>query len=136
MKYVYEVIDAVVKEKSRKEKIRILVDNDHWALKDILLGTLSEDLEFNLPAGEPPYNPSEGHNAPSNLKRRHKEFRNFVKGGPGDRLPAYKREGMFIGLLEAIHPQDALLVIAMINKKKPKGITKALVEEAFPDLFE
>ena len=93
MRYVYEVIDAVVKEKSRKEKVRILVDNDHWALKDILLGTLSEDITFNLPAGEPPYTPSEGHNAPSDLKRRHKEFRHFVKGGTGDRLPAYKREG-------------------------------------------
>jgi len=42
---------------------------------------------------------------------------------------------MFIGLIESIHPKDAELVIAMINKQKPTGISRAVVEEAFPGLL-
>ena len=134
--YVHEVLEKVSAARSKQDKLKILKENDHWAVKDILLGTYSEDVKFNLPAGEPPYEPSQAHNAPSDLKRKHKDFRFFVRGGPGDKLPSVKREGLFIGLLEAIHPQDALLVINMINKTKPKGISRKLIEEAFPNLFD
>ena len=43
---------------------------------------------------------------------------------------------MFIEVLEAIHPQDAEIVIKMVAKKTPlKGLTKKLVQEALPDLI-
>ena len=46
-----------------------------------------------------------------------------------------KREQIFIGVLEAVHPKDAELVISMINKKSPvKGLTYKIAQEAFPDL--
>ena len=51
-------------------------------------------------------------------------------------MPAFKRESIFIGLIEAIHPEEALLVLSMINKEKPKGITKKVVEEAYPGIFD
>jgi hypothetical protein len=79
---------------------------------------------------------AEGHNYPSSLHRRHKDFRFFVKGGPGDKLPTYKRESMFIGLLEAIHPEDAELVASMINKKLGAKVSRAVIDEAFPGLIE
>ena len=43
---------------------------------------------------------------------------------------------MFLQLLEGIHPKDALVVIDMINKNKPKGITRGIVEKAFPSLLQ
>ena len=46
-----------------------------------------------------------------------------------------KRESLYIGLLEGIHPNDAKLVIDMTNKTSPKYITRNIVEEAFPDLL-
>ena len=46
-----------------------------------------------------------------------------------------KRESIFIGLLEGIHPADAEVVLDMIAKKPPKGITKKLAEEAFSGLL-
>jgi hypothetical protein len=70
------------------------------------------------------------------LLREHKQFKYFLKGGPGDKLPAYKRESIFIGILEGVHPKDAELVIGMINKETPKGLTKPIVEEAFPGLLQ
>ena len=134
-KYVYEVIRAVQETKSKKEKVEILKTNNFTAVADYLRGTYDNTIQWNLPGGEPPYQPSEEHNAASNFMRKNVDLRHFVKGGTGDRLPAYKREGLFIGLLEAIHPEDAKLVIEMINKKKVAGITKATINEAFPNLI-
>lgn len=51
-------------------------------------------------------------------------------------MQAYKRERKFIELLEVVHPDDALLVLVMVDKKSPiKGLTKKLVQEALPNLI-
>ena len=42
---------------------------------------------------------------------------------------------IFIQLLEAIHPEDAEIMIDMVQRKAPKGLTKKIVEEAFPKLL-
>ena len=133
---VHEVIERVQKAKTKKEKINILKEHETWALKDILMGTFDTSINWNIPSGAPPYKPALPESVPSNLISRNKDFRYFVEGGPGSKMPAFKRENIFIGLIEAIHPKDAELVIAMINKKKPTGITRKIVTEAFPDLLE
>ena len=46
-----------------------------------------------------------------------------------------KKETLFIGLLEGIHPKDAELVVNMINKEKIEGLTKNVIKEAFPNLI-
>lgn len=135
MLLVYEVLEKVESAKSKKEKVEILKTNESWALKDIIRGSLDPNVLFNLPEGNPPYTPCEGHNAPSNLLKRNKDFRFFVKGGPGDKLPTFKRESIFIALVESIHPKDAELVISMINKKFNKKIKREVIREAFPNLI-
>ncbi len=71
---------------------------------------------------------------PSTLLKKHKEFGYFVKGGVDQ--PQYKRENIFIRLLESIHPQDAEVVLSMVAKKSPvKFLTKNLIEETFPNLI-
>ena len=132
---VYEVIDKATKARKKEQKVEILQANESWALKDILRGTYDTTVRWNLPTGEPPYEPNDGYNAPSNLLKRNTDFRYFIQGGAGDKLPAYKRENIFIGLIEAIHPQDAKLVISMINKNKLGGVTRNVVEEAYPGLL-
>ena len=132
---VYEVIDKATKARKKEQKVEILQANESWALKDILRGTYDTTVRWNLPTGEPPYEPNDGYNAPSNLLKRNTDFRYFIQGGAGDKLPAYKRENIFIGLIEAIHPQDAKLVISMINKEKLGGFTRNVVEEAYPGLL-
>ena len=47
-----------------------------------------------------------------------------------------KRERMYLGMLEGIHPKDAELIVNMTNKSAPKYITRNIVEEAFPDLLK
>jgi len=136
VKLVHEILDEVGSRKKKTDRIRILKQNESWALKDIIRGSMDSTVEWNLPSGAPPYRECEPHNAPTNLLREHKKFRYFVKGGPGDKMAALKRENIFIGLIEGIDPADSKLVVDMINKRVPKGITREIVQEAFPGLLK
>lgn len=132
---VHEVIDLISKKKTVKDKVKVLKENESWALKDVIRGSMDEKIRWNLPAGEPPYKPARVESHASNLLRENEKFKYFVKGGAGDRLPTYKREQIFLGVLEGIHPDDARLVIDMVQKKVPKGLTRPIVKEAFPGLL-
>lgn len=134
---VYEILDKVSKTSKRADKIKILQEHkDNWALKDILRGSFDELVVWNLPSGKPPFEPAPEDSHPSHLHKHNRKFANFVKGGPGDNLPAFRREKMFIDILEVIHPRDAELLLGMINKDlNVKTVTKKLVEEAFPGLI-
>ena len=88
-----------------------------------------------MPAGDPPYTACAAHNHPTTLTKQNGTFRFFVKGGQGDKMAKFKREQLFIGILEGVHPEDAKLVVNMINKRKIPGISRPVVEEAFPKLL-
>lgn len=134
--YVFEVIEEVNKKRKKEDKIKILKENESWALKDIIRGSMDSTIIWNLPEGAPPYTAAPEHSHPANLLRENVKFKYFVKGGPGDDMPAFKRENLFIGILEGVHPEDAQLVIGMINKEPPKGLTRPMVKEAFPGLLK
>lgn len=134
-KYIFEVLELASKG-SKENKINVLKKNESWALKDILKGTFDTNIQWNLPTGEVPYTAAEAHNHPANLLRENTKFKYFVKGfKAGESLPSFKREKLFLGIIEGIHPQDAEAVVNMINKTPPKGITKNIVQNAFPGLL-
>lgn len=136
-KLVHEVLEEARKKRKKEERVQVLKSNESWALKDILRGSMDPTIEWNLPAGEEvPYEPNKPYSAPGNLLRENTKFKYFVKGGAGDKMMKAKREKIFIGILETIDPNDAMLVINMINKETPSGITKQVVEEAFPGLLK
>lgn len=135
-KHVYEVIEAVEKASKREEKIQLLRQNESWALKDVLRATYDDTIQFLLPPGSPPYTANQEGSIPSNLLKQNTQFRYFVKNPDSVKMMPVKRERMFINMLESIHPKDADLCIKMINKESlGKGITKKLVQEAFPGLI-
>lgn len=135
-KFIYEVIELASKAKTKKDRISVLREHESWALKDLLRGTYDDLVQWSLPPGAPPYEPAAESSVPSTLHNQHKKFKYFVKGLAGDQVQAFKRERMFIDMLEGIHPKDAELLILMKDKKSlAKGITKKLVEEAFPKLI-
>jgi len=135
---VFEVLDKASKARTKGDTIKVLKDNETWALKDVIRASLDKSITFNLPSGAPPYTECEAHNHPSDLQRRNVDFKYIVKGGAGDRMPPYKRESIFISILESVHPEDAKVVINMINKKWPykSGISKPIIDEAFPGLIK
>lgn len=136
-KEVFEVIEEVSKESSRAKKIDLLQEYASPALKDLLRGTYDDVVQWALPPGDPPYTPAEESSVPSSFKRQHKQFAYFAKGIPKyANLRPLKRETMFVNFLESIHPKDAELILLMKEKKNlGKGITKKLVQEAFPNLI-
>lgn len=133
----HEVLDKVVKAQSRPDKIKILQEQkDNWALKDILRGTFDDAIQWELPTGPVPYEPAPHNSHPSEWAQHNKKLAYFARGGRGKEMLKIKKEKMFLDILETVHPRDAELLVGMINKKMPiKGITKKLVQEAYPDLI-
>jgi len=132
---VFEILEEFGKQTTKAKRIEVLKKYENVpAFKDVLRGTFDDSLEFLLPEGKPPYTPNIPESVPSTLLKKHKEFGYFVKGGVDQ--PQYKRENIFIRLLESIHPQDAEVVLSMVAKKSPvKYLTKNLIEETFPNLI-
>jgi hypothetical protein len=128
------VMEDFTRAKSKAEKVAVLRSNESWALKDLLKGTLDPKVKWDLPEGAPPYQPSSHSEPMASIFRENTKFRYFVKNN-NINISQIKREQIFIGVLEAVHPKDAELVINMINKKSPvKGLTLKIAQEAFPDL--
>lgn len=134
---VFEVIEKAGKQRTKAKKIEILKQNETWALKDILRGSYDSTIQWEIPQGKPPYTPSPAHMHPSTLLREHLKFVYFVKGTrKSQSIPKFKRERIFLEIIEGVHPKDAELVVNMINKKPPKNLSRPIVEEAFPGLLQ
>jgi hypothetical protein len=134
-KLVPEILEEVRQAKTKQDKVEILRKNSHPALKDILRIQFDADVISLLPEGAPPYEKDdapEGYSV-SSLYRTHKQFKYFFKGPIGDQVQAVRREKLFIDVLESMHPTESDLLIEAKDRKL-KGITKALVDEAFPGL--
>jgi hypothetical protein len=135
--YTFEILEKVSAAKTKAAKIELLrKQENNWPLKDLLRGTFDEAVVWLLPEGKVPYEPAAAESHPSNWTQHNKKLAYFVKGGTGERMLKPKREKLFLDILESIHPRDAELLVGMINKKMPiKGITKKLIQEAFPNLI-
>lgn len=134
-KYIFEILQEIAKSKKKADKIALLKDNDQWPLRDIIRGSMDATVKWSLPDGEPPYTPAEPHNHPTDLKRQNTKFAFWIEGAYPD-TPKFKKERIYLEMLEGIHPEDAKLVISMINKTTPKGLTRAVVNEAYPGLLQ
>jgi hypothetical protein len=135
---VFEIFEDFTKLKTRKDKISFLKEqgNQVPAVQDVIRGIFDDRLKFVLPEGKPPYNPNKSQSVPSSLRKLHREFGNFVEGARSQQLGQLRVETKFIQLLESVHAEDALIVLSMKDKKSPvKGLTKKIVEEAFPTLL-
>lgn len=134
---LYEVLDLFEQAGSRKEKIAVLKSHGYPSMIDYLRCVFDDRVQFNLPEGRPPYTANKPQSVPSTWHKQHKKLKYFVKGLMGDQMKSIKRESIFIQVLESVHPRDAEVVIDMINKKpSAKGLTKKIVQEAFPNTVE
>jgi hypothetical protein len=132
---VAEFLEKVSKLKKKEEKIGALRHNDSTVLRMVLQGAFDPKVKWSLPEGNPPYKANDLTDQEHVFLREHRKIPYFIEGAyPG--LKQVKREQMFIELLETVAPKDAELLCAIKDKKIPyKGITKELVEEAFPGLI-
>mgnify|MGYP001156742017 CR=1 FL=1 len=135
-----EILTAVSKLKTKKEKIQMLQAFETRAdFMYVLRGAFAKNIEWLVPDGELPPGTS-FNSAPSidtaddRLIRGYRQFQYLVKGGPD--MKQSKREDIYLNLIRSLHIDEAKLLMSIVSKKLPyKGITKALVAEAFPKVW-
>jgi hypothetical protein len=129
-----EIINKTTELKTKDEKVEFLRKNSSVPLKTILKYMYDPGVEFLIPDTPPPWKKNAYVGVEGMLYKEARRLRIFVKGGGYDNLEKVKREKLFISLLEDIDNNDAELLCKMIAQKPLKGLSRATVNEAFPDL--
>jgi len=130
-----EILTQVSKIKTKKEKVQFLRQYQTDALRMICKASFDPKIEWVLPDGDVPYREND---APEGTEHTqlHQEARklyHFIKGG-NPQLTQNKRELMFVQMLEGLHKDEALLLVAAKDKKlhrQYKGLSDNVVKEAF-----
>ena len=117
-----------------EEKIKCLRANAHPALLMILRYAYDPNIKWLLPEEDPEYKPLVGDGLDTMLYYEARKLYLFVEGGNPNLTPE-KRQLLFVRLLEAIHPDDAKLLLSVKNKTLPYSLSKRLVKKAFPELY-
>ena len=129
------IIENAAALKKIEERAAYLQQHDSTALQTVLKFGLDSRIKWALPEGAPPYKPCEALDIEGMLYSEARRLYLFVEGG-NDGLTKFRREMLFINMLESLNPKDAELIIATKDKKLPKGITKKVVNLAFPRLID
>ena len=133
---LYEMLYLIDKS-DEPETLVAKFGKQYSSFTDYLRCVFDTRIEFMLPDGKPPYRPADSNNPPSSWHKKHLNLKYFVKVGVTDSMSQIKRERMFIEMLESVHPEDALIICKMIEKKTTsKKLTKELVSKVFPNLCE
>lgn len=133
---ISHIINNAAALKTEAEKVQYLQQNYSTALTTVLQYALDKRAKWDLPEGDPPYKPSDlTFENEGMLYSEARRLYLFLEGG-NPNLTKLKRESLFIGLLESIHPDDAKIILMAKSKKMPKGINKKVVNLAFPGLID
>ena len=135
---ISEVLRKVSNAKTKAEKVNLLRENNSQALRSLLIWNFDESVISMIPEGDVPYTPND---APvgtdhTRLEQEARGLYRFVKGGQ-DSLKSLKRESMFVQLLEGLSAEEAELLCLVKDGQlntKYKRITKAVIQEAFPQI--
>ena len=143
--FVFEVLDAASKQRSKANKVKVLQKYSHPSLKAVMIWNFDETVISLLPPGEVPYATnledetatgtlSEKINdavdkmselrttslgsqdqGKASIRKEFTKFYNFIKGG-NDALSSLRRETMFINILQGLHPLEAEILILVKDK--------------------
>ena len=126
-----KIVTDIEKQKSVKKQVEIMQEHDSPALKELLIFSCCPVVEWQLPAGNPPYTPLDAStDQEGRLYSEVKKLDYFVNTPAGLELNSMKREQMFIELMETIDPNDAKLLLRM--KDKNLKIKKEALQQVYP----
>lgn len=135
LKSLASILEMASQPEDVADRVAILREHDMPALRQILFYMYSPSVKFSLPAGDPPYTPFTQEDVPYRLYNEMRRLYLFIEGGHPT-LTQPKREMLFVELLESVAPEDAILLIAVKDKKAPwKKLAKNVVQKAFPELL-
>jgi len=130
-----EIFDKVSKAKTKPQKIDILKEHESDSLKMLIKSSFDPKIEWVLPVGNVPYVANE---APAGtehtvLESECRKIWHFIKGADRQ-TPQFKKEQMFVRMLEGLQEEEAKVLISAKDKKlhqMVKGLSKQVVKEAF-----
>ena len=139
--FVFEVLDAVSKQRTKAKKVEVLQRYGDLSLKMILKWNFDASIKSALPEGEVPYNDFDDQNnsvvtlsgkISDEVRRMHdtgsfslgssdkqghttvrREARHFYRfvRGGDDAMNQVRRETMFINVLQGLHPLEAEIIV-------------------------
>ena len=130
-----EILGKLAKIKSKKDKVSHLKHYNDASLRMVIKSSFDPKIKWLLPEGEVPYIPNDAPEGTdhSNLSYEARKLYHYIEGG-NPKLTRNKRESMFVQLLEALHPDEADVLVAAKDKilhQKYKGLSANVVKEAF-----
>jgi hypothetical protein len=133
---ISEVLQKVSNAKTKTEKIAILQQYNTPALRAILIANYDDSVISLLPEGPVPFQRNDAPKGTEHtmLEAEYRKLYIFFKGGSS--IKQMMRENLFIQMLEGLHEEEADVVILVKDKglQSKYKITKACVEEAFPNI--
>ena len=132
---ISEILEKVSKVKTKKEKVKLLQEYNHNALRMVIKSSFDPKIEWALPDGDVPYTRNDAPEGTehTSLSYESRKLYHFIKGG-ANRITQNKREAMFVQMLEGLHESEAAVLVAAKDKKLHqmyKGLSKNVVVEAF-----
>jgi hypothetical protein len=143
---VPEILEQVAKAPNKAAKVAKLKELDNPVLRGVLSINFEPTIVMDLPPGDPPYkikDPKMPYAPDLNDSNLYAEFRRMyllIKDHP-NRPAGLKRiqmENVWVQMLEGVHHTEAAMLCKMKARelgKEYKGLTAAVVEEAFPGLL-
>ena len=133
---ISEVIKKASNAKTKAEKIKILQENNSQALRSVLKWNFEPKILSDIPEGEVPFKRNDAPMGTEHtmLEREGRNLWRFIKDA--NTLTRFKREQLFIQLLEGLHESEADIICLVKDKQlhKKYRITKAVVTSAFPNI--
>lgn len=133
---ISEVIKKASNAKTKAEKIKILQENNSQALRSVLKWNFEPAIVSDIPEGDVPFKRNDAPIGTEHtmLEREAKNLWRFIKGA--NSLARFKREQLFIQMLEGLHESEADIICLVKDKQlhKKYRITKAVVTSAFPNI--
>jgi hypothetical protein len=145
--FIFEILDAVSKQRTKAKKVAALKKYEEFALKVILIWNFDESVVSILPPGDVPYSSYDEQTVNSgNLSTKlsqdirnmyetgsfslgvsdtqgrttiRRECKHFYRfvKGGSDRMNSIRRESMFINILQGLHPLEAEIVCLCKDKR-------------------
>ena len=130
-----EILDKVHKAKTKTQKVNILREYNSESLRMIIKASFDPKIEWAVPEGDVPFKRNE---APAGtehtvLAYECRKLWHFIKGAD-NQTAQFKKETMFIQMLEGLQESEADVLVAAKDKRLHqvyKGLSEPVVLEAF-----
>jgi hypothetical protein len=130
-----EILDKVHKAKTKTQKVNILREYNSESLRMIIKASFDPKIEWAVPEGNVPFKRNE---APAGtehtvLAYECRKLWHFIKGAD-NQTAQFKKETMFIQMLEGLQESEADVLVAAKDKRLHqvyKGLSEPVVLEAF-----